>query len=110
MASITLTAPAMFADHHVLKAREALLALQGIDQVYASSAWQAVIVSYDPEVLQPEAIEQALAQAGYGPDKQTPILAENADQFKDPAWETNGVRITETNEGDLALSGDFRKY
>ena len=29
MSSITLNAPTMFADHHVLKAREALLALQG---------------------------------------------------------------------------------
>ena len=61
MASLTLNAPTMFADHHVLQAREALLALSGIDDVYASSAWQAVIVTYDPAAIQPEAIEQALA-------------------------------------------------
>ena len=110
MASVTINAPAMFADHHVLKAREALLAMQGIEDVYASSAWQAVIVSYDPQAVQPEVIEQALAQAGYGPDKTTPVLAGSADQYKDPSWETLGSRVTETNETDLALSGDFRKY
>jgi hypothetical protein len=100
----------MFADHHVLKAREALLALSGIEDVYASSAWQAVIVTYDPAAIQPEAIERALAQAGYGPDRTTPVLAESAAQFKDPSWEAMGPRVTETNQADLVLSGDFRKY
>jgi copper chaperone CopZ len=110
MASMTLNAPTMFADHHVLKAREALFALDGVDDVYASSAWQAVIVTYDPAAVQPEAIEQALAQAGYGPDVATPVLAQSGAQFKDPSWEASGTRVTETNRTDLALSGDFRKY
>ena len=110
MASVTINTPAMFADHHVLKARETLLAIEGINDVYASSAWQAVIVSYDPEAVQPEVIEQALIQAGYGPDTTTPILAENAARYKDPAWEALDSRVTETNQTDLALSGDFRKY
>jgi copper chaperone CopZ len=110
MASLTLSAPTMFADHHVLKAREALLALSGIDDVYASSAWQAVIVTYDPAAIQPEAIEKALAQAGYGPDDSTPVLAGSSNQYKDPSWESLGSRVTETNQADLALSGDFRKY
>jgi copper chaperone CopZ len=110
MASMTVSAPAMFADHHVLAAREALFALDGVDDVYASSAWQAVIVTYDPAAVQPEAIEQALVQAGYGPDVTTPVLAESGTQYKDPAWETSGTRVTETNRTDLALSGDFRKY
>ena len=80
MNSVTLSAPAMFADHHVLKAREALLALDGIDDVYASSAWQSVIVSYDAAKIEPAAIEKALAEAGYAPDKELPILAQN-DQY-----------------------------
>ncbi len=110
MASVTLSAPAMFADHHVLKVREALFALEGVDDIYASSAWQAVIVLYDPGKVQLAAIENALAEAGYGPEVTTPILAESGDRFKDPAWEALGVRVTETNESDLRLSGDFRKY
>jgi copper chaperone CopZ len=100
----------MFADHHVLKARQALLALKGVDDVYASSAWQAVIVTYDPAQIEPEAIGQALEQAGYEPDKATPVLAQSGTRYKDPSWETLGTRVTETNEADLALSGDFRKY
>lgn len=110
MASITISAPAMFADHHVLKARETLFALQGIEDVYASSAWQAVIVSYDADKVDPAAIEKALVDAGYGPDQATPVLAESGEQFKDPAWEALDVRVTETNMADLRMSGDFRKY
>jgi hypothetical protein len=110
MASVTFYTPTVFADHHVLKARETLLSLSGIDDVYASSAWQAVIVTYDPASIQPDAIEQALAQAGYEPDKIPPVLAGSAEQYKDPSWEALGSRTTETNRADQALSGDFRKY
>jgi hypothetical protein len=110
MASVTLSAPAMFADHHVLKARQTLLALEGIGDVYASSAWQAVIVSYDPDRIQPEAIERALSDAGYGSENGTPILAESGDRFKDPSWEAVAPRVRKTNESDLRMSGDFRKY
>jgi copper chaperone CopZ len=110
MKSITLSAPAMFADHHVLKAREALFALDGVDDVYASSAWQTVIVSYDPDKVDPSAIESALAQAGYAPGKTPPILAESGKQFQDPAWQELGVRVRKTNQVDLQMSGEFRKY
>ena len=110
MESITFSAPAMFADHHVLKAREALLALQGVQDVYATSAWQAVIVSYDPDQIEPADVAKALAEAGYGPDQVTPILAQSGKRFKDPAWDVLGVRVTETNEADLKMSGEFRKY
>jgi copper chaperone CopZ len=110
MTSVTLSAPAMFADHHVLQARKALFALEGIDDVYASSAWQAVIVSYNPDQVDVPAIEQALAEAGYASDKTTPILAQSGVQEKDPAWNISGVRATQTNEADLRMSGEFRKY
>jgi copper chaperone CopZ len=110
MDSITLDAPAMFADHHVLKVREALLAQDGIDDVYASSAWQSVIVSYDSAKIDPAAIENILAEAGYAADKTTPILAQNDAYYRDPSWDALGVRVTETNEADLKMSGEFRRY
>jgi len=100
----------MFADHHVLKARTALLALDGIEDVYASSAWQAVIVTYDEAKIQPASIEQSLADAGYAPDNVPPVLAESGPQFQDPSWQSFGTRVTETNQIDLAMSGDHRKY
>ena len=110
MENVTLSAPALFADHHVLKAREVLFALEGVQDVYASSAWQAVIVSYDPDKADLQAIQNVLAEAGYGPDKTTPILAQSGERFKDPAWDALGVRVTETNEADIRMSGEFRKY
>ena len=110
MASVTLSAPAMFADHHVLQVRKALFSLEGIDDVYASSAWQAVIVSYNPDQVDVPAIKRALAEAGYASDKATPILAQSGRQDKDPAWDISGVRVTETNQMDLQMSGEFRKY
>ena len=110
MDSVKLSAPAMFADHHVLKARGALLALDGVDDVYASSAWQSVIVSYDAAKIQPAAIEKALAKAGYASDKTVPIVAQNDEYYRDPSWDALGVRVTETNEADLKMSGEFRKY
>ncbi len=109
MANVTLSAPTMFADHHVLKVREILFALEGIKEVYASSAWQSVMVSYDAGKIAPAAIEQALAGAGYGADESTPVLAQSGKRFKDPAWEAS-ARVTETNEMDLKMSGEFRKY
>jgi len=100
MERVTISAPTMYADHHVLKVREILLALQGIEDVIASSAWQTVIVSYDPDKIETSAIEEALSKAGYGSDQTTPVLAVEGEQFKDPAWETLGVRITQTNSVD----------
>ncbi len=110
MERVTLSAPALYADHHVLKVREALFAVNGVEDVIASSAWQTVIVSYDESKVGSAAIEQALAKAGYGSDRVTPVLATSGEQFQDPAWEALGVRVTKTNAKDLEMSGEFRKY
>ena len=110
MEQVSFSAPAMFADHHVLKVREALFALEGVTDVYASSAWQTVVVSFDEGKVGSAAIEDALSEAGYGSDKTTPILAESGVNFKDPGWEVLGSRTTQTNQADLAMSGEFRKY
>ena len=110
MARVTLGAPAMFADHHVLKVRERLFALDGVEDVYASSGWQTVIVSYDEDKVAAADIEGALSDAGYGPGSATPILAESGESYKDPAWEALAVRASDTNETDLRMSGEFRKY
>jgi len=110
MASVTLSAPTMYADHHVLQVRQALSSLNGVQDIFASAAWQAVVVSYDSDATGPAAIQEALTQAGYPPDATTPILATSGERYQDPAWNALGVRVTETNQADLMLSGDFRKY
>ena len=103
--------PSMYADHHVIAVRQALLALQGVEDVLASSAWQQVQVTYDPSTISPEGISQALEQAGYqvgnGHLPSGPAPAANA---KDPAWDALGVRVTQTHQADREMSGEFRRY
>jgi copper chaperone CopZ len=65
MEKLTLEVPAMYGDHHVLEVRRILLEMPGIEDVYASSSFQIVEVSYDPAKLSPEEITRALDQAGY---------------------------------------------
>jgi copper chaperone CopZ len=111
MENVLFDVPAMYADHHVIAVRQALLAMPGVEDVWASSAWQQVQVTYEPASVSPESIGQALEQAGYpignGHLPAGPTPAANA---KDPAWDALGVRVTETNQADLKMSGEFRRY
>jgi copper chaperone CopZ len=101
----------MYADHHVIAVRQALLSTPGVEEVWASSAWQQVQVAYDPEAVSPDGISQALEQAGYPMDNgQLPAGPSAGPKAKDPAWDALGVRVTKTGEADLAMSGEFRMY
>ena len=53
MEKLQLNIPDMWADHHVLKVRALLLAMPGVQDVIASSAFRMVALSYDPAVCQP---------------------------------------------------------
>jgi excisionase family DNA binding protein len=102
--------PSMYADHHVIAVREVLVNLDGVADVYASSAWQRVFVSYDPEKITPQAMEKALQKAGYPPGEMPPLPAPRAKREKDKAWEALDFRPTMTNRVDIEMSGEFRKY
>lgn len=65
METLTLRAPAMYGDHHVLEVRRILFELPGVVDVYASSCFQIVEVQYDPEKIDAKQIEARLEQAGY---------------------------------------------
>ncbi len=65
MTTISLPLPMLYADHHVLAVRQLLLALPGVADVYASSSFQIVEVSFDEAKLDEEKITAVLAQAGY---------------------------------------------
>ena len=111
MEKVVLEVPTLWADHHVLKVRDALVNLEGVEDVYASSAWKQVLVAYDPAKTDRAAIEKALAEAGYpvgegGP----PMLAQAAERRRDPKWEVLGARVTETSRADIEMSGEFRRY
>lgn len=65
MQTLSLSLPAMYGDHHVAEVRRLLLALPGVEDVYASSAFQVAEVAYDPAQIVPSAIEATLDDAGY---------------------------------------------
>ena len=102
--------PKLYADHHVLSIRELLVHLPGIQDVYASSAFKRVAVSFDPTATSAQAIQEALRGAGYGSD--APLEFAQAPQNKEDGsfWYIFRPRITETNRLDIEMSGDFRKY
>lgn len=102
MKQLIFDLPTLFGDHHVLKVREALSELDGIEDLYASSSWKQIMLSYDPKKIKPEKIEEALREAGYPPGEgETPVLVEVSSIKRDPQWEILDVRVTETDQADL---------
>lgn len=73
METFTLEVPAMYGDHHVVEVRRILLELPGVQDVYASSSFHIVEVTYDPAQLDPGTITAHLDEAGYLGDLQIPL-------------------------------------
>lgn len=109
MKRIELNIPALYADHHVTRVKNLLSPLAGVDNVVASSAFKHVVVDYDESKATPESLIKVLTEAGYAPGKEE-VLEKSPFATPDAAWEKLGVRSTETNQVDLQLSGEFRKY
>jgi copper chaperone CopZ len=65
MKKAEFSVPAMYADHHVAEVRRILEAIPGVSEIYASSAFQAVEVEYDPAVTNDLDIAVKLDEAGY---------------------------------------------
>jgi excisionase family DNA binding protein len=111
MENTLFSVSSMYADHHVIAVREALLAMPGVEEVWASSAWRQVQVMYDPATLSPDDISRALKEAGYPVGNGHLSAAPSASPIsKDPAWDALGARVTETDRKDLEMSGEFRRY
>ncbi len=111
LAKVVLDVPTLWADHHVLKVREALLSLEGVQSVYASSAWKQVLVQYDEAKVERSAIERRLAEAGYPVAVgQPPMVVLPTPRRRDPQWAQLNVRTTQTNRTDIDMSGEFRRY
>lgn len=65
MQKSTFNTPALFGDHHVTEVRRILFALQGVKDVYASSAFQVVQVEFDEDKITHDALLRTLEDAGY---------------------------------------------
>lgn len=109
MQKVLLTVPAMYADHHVIRVRQLLSPLSGVENVVASSAFKQVVIEFDPAKTAAAVLVKALSDAGYAPGIEE-VVARTPDFRADPAWEVLGVREAITNPVDNQLSGEFRKY
>lgn len=98
--------PSMYADHHVLVVRELLTGLDGVGDVYASSAFKQVMVQYDPAAIQSEDIAGVLDQAGYTQE----MAVEVQGKLAEDSWKNGTSRRTQTYQADLVMSGEHRKY
>ena len=84
MEKAAIAVPAMYGDHHVLEVRRILLAMPGIEEVYASSSFQTVQVSYDPAKVSVEEVKSKLDESGYLDELLVPT------ETATPANEANG--------------------
>lgn len=107
METLTLTLPAMWADHHVLHVRDALAEIPGVESVHASARDFTVKVAHDPQAVTATAITARLAEAGYA---QGDAPGPGAEQRERSEWATSASRMTMTDPVDAAMSGDYRKY
>jgi copper chaperone CopZ len=65
METKTFEAPALYGDHHVTEVQRILQELTGVSEVYASSAFQVIEVTFDAEKISTEEITKQLEEAGY---------------------------------------------
>lgn len=109
MATSTLSVASMYADHHVSRVRNILGALDGVQEIQASAALREVTVKHGKEVDKKD-LTQALENAGYTVGKPKEIAEQEPSCFGDPSWYECAPRCIKTEDVDLEMSGDFRKY
>jgi hypothetical protein len=63
--TITFDTPALYGDHHVLEIRRLLLEHRGVEEVYASSAFRIVEVTFEDAKVSETELTQILGEAGY---------------------------------------------
>ena len=65
MDTITIDLPKMYGDHHVTDVRRILLAMPGVEDVYASSAFRVARARIDPAKTSEADLRAKLQEAGY---------------------------------------------
>lgn len=74
METKSFEAPALYGDHHVSEVQRILKELPGVEEVYASSAFQAIEVTFDETKISADQLTACLEEAGYLGE--VPMLAE----------------------------------
>jgi copper chaperone CopZ len=75
METTTFNLTMMYGDHHVIEVRKLVSAIPGVEEVYASSRFQVVEVTYDESKVDAATIEEKLDQAGYFGEMSFPVEA-----------------------------------
>lgn len=83
METKTFETPALYGDHHVTEVRRILLELEGVTDVYASSAFQTIEVIYDKSKINDMQIAMKLDEAGYLGEWTIPVEMGEAAQQRD---------------------------
>jgi hypothetical protein len=65
MEKIQIDLPFLYGDHHVTEVRKILSLLPGIDEIYVSSNFHMVELSFDPDLLDLPRILASLEESGY---------------------------------------------
>lgn len=76
MDKVTLNVPGMYGDHHVLAVRDILGKLPGVENIFATSAFKQVVVTFDPAKAKPADFESALSAEGYMDELQWPEVTD----------------------------------
>jgi len=71
--------PALYGDHHVTEVRRILMEIPGVNDVYASSGFRIVEISYDENKVNDLELQVKLDDAGYLGDLLTKIESEKAE-------------------------------
>ena len=71
--------PALFGDHHVTEVRRILMEIPGVNDVYASSGFRIVEISYDEKKVNDLELQVKLDDAGYSGELLTKVESEKAE-------------------------------
>ena len=104
METKTFETPALFGDHHVAEVRRILLELTGVNEVYASSAFQVIEVKFDPQKIQAAQITACLEEAGYLGELPMQIETGIAAERKDGDNSFRHTAVYETVKGTVSFA------
>ena len=76
MEKVTIDVPGMYGDHHVLAVRDLLGKLPGVENIFATSAFKQVVVTFDPAKSKPADFENALKAEGYMESERWPAITD----------------------------------
>jgi copper chaperone CopZ len=108
METKTFEAPALYGDHHVTEVRRILQGLTGVNEVYASSAFQVIEVTFDPEKISAEEITKQLENAGYLGE--LPLISETGIAIEKKEGDSifRHTATYETIKGTVSFAQDVR--